>query len=214
MPQVSAHACPTLARKRPTSPVSPRACWKAPNFPITAWTMNWPPNFSTATSIRSTAHLLFLQSDVDEFDAFRSRLPEMTRQGDTRPAQPSSTVSGTPRPAGRYVTNLLQTETFDFTGHDQYALDRENAPRPRDLPEAQQLWRQHVRSSICRKSSRTRSRTTSSAHSRAVTRACGRPWRSSIARQCSKLYLNALAHVYDPHSDYLGREQMETSPSP
>ncbi len=93
------------------------------------------------------AHLLFLQSDAQEFDAFRSRLPDMTRrEGDITPER-AIFQRYLERLDQRvaYVTNLLQSEKFDFTGHDTYSFDREKAPRPLDLDAARQLWRQNVR---------------------------------------------------------------------
>src|ERR1039458_7286773 len=81
------------------------------------------------------AHLLFLQSDAQEFDTFRSRLPEMTRrEGDITPAR-AIFQRYLERLDQRvaYATNLLHSGQFDFTGHDTFSFDREKAPRPRDL---------------------------------------------------------------------------------
>ncbi len=44
-----------------------------------------------------------------------------------------------------YVTNLLQTGKFDFTGHDVYSFDRKKAHRPANLAAARELWRENVR---------------------------------------------------------------------
>src|SRR5436190_21916021 len=44
-----------------------------------------------------------------------------------------------------FVTDLLKNDKFDFTGNDRYPLDRRKAPYPKDLDEARQLWRQHLR---------------------------------------------------------------------
>ncbi len=158
------------------------------------------------------AHLLFLQSDMDEFAALRPQLAELTRrEGDTTPAHAifarylerlDQRVS--------YVTNLLQTEKFDFTGHDQYALDREHAPRPRDLAAAQQLWRQHLRFEFLQEKLADK-------QPEEIARSLARRYtrlRQTMAKfnrdTVLQLYLNALAHVYDPHSDYLGREEMQS----
>lgn len=157
------------------------------------------------------AHLLFLQSDTDEFAALRPRLAELTRrEGDTSPAhiifaryleRLGQRVS--------YVTNLLQTGTFTFTGHEQYALDRERALPPRNLAEAQSLWRQQLRfeylqEKLAGKKPEEIIRTLSHRYAR-LQQTMARFNRGEVL----DLYLNALAHVYDPHSDYLGREEME-----
>jgi carboxyl-terminal processing protease len=44
-----------------------------------------------------------------------------------------------------FAANLLQTEKFDFTGHDSRQTDRRDATHPRDLAAAQALWREEVR---------------------------------------------------------------------
>ena len=90
---------------------------------------------------------LFLQSDVAEFDAYRSTLARDTRRaGDTRPAH-AIFARYLERLGERvdYVTHELKTAKFEFTGHDVYLLDRRHAPRPRDLGAAHVLWHQRLR---------------------------------------------------------------------
>jgi carboxyl-terminal processing protease len=158
------------------------------------------------------ARAIFLQSDVDEFADLQPRLAELTRRkGDTSPAH-IIFARYLERLDQRvnYVTNVLQTEKFDFTGHDQYTTDREHAPRPRDLAEAQQLWRQQLRSEFLQekladKKPEEIARTLTRRYVRS-----GQTMAKFSRDAILELYLNALAHVYDPHSDYLGREQMES----
>ena len=40
---------------------------------------------------------------------------------------------------------LLLTEKFAFDGHDRYLLNRRDQPRPRNIEEARQLWRERIR---------------------------------------------------------------------
>jgi len=44
-----------------------------------------------------------------------------------------------------YVTNLLATTNFEFTGHDRFVLNRHTLPYPKDMNEAKEFWRQEVR---------------------------------------------------------------------
>ena len=90
---------------------------------------------------------LFLQSDVEEFATYRATLAQATHEdGDTSAAH-AIFARYLQRLAQRaaYVTELLRTAKFDFTGHDVYSFDREHAQRPRDLQAAQKLWRQQLR---------------------------------------------------------------------
>ncbi len=156
-------------------------------------------------------HVLFLQSDAQEFDLFRSRLPEMTRrQGDITPERAIfQRYLERLDQRGAYVTNLLQSEKFDFTGHDTYYYDREKAPRPANLDAARQLWRQIVRAEYLQE------KLAGKHPADIVTALTGRytrllqTMRKLTPEEVLDVYLNALAHVYDPHSDYLGRAQMD-----
>ena len=92
-------------------------------------------------------HLFFLQSDLKEFDVYRTTLPELSmRQHDFTPA----TVIFSrflQRAAERtaYATNLLRTETFQFTNEERFIPNRHTLPNPANLEEAHQLWREELR---------------------------------------------------------------------
>jgi carboxyl-terminal processing protease len=155
---------------------------------------------------------LLLQSDIAEFAAYRSNLAEaIHKDGDTSAAH-AIFARLLKRLSQRtaYVTDLLRTEKLDFTRHDVYTFDRENTERPSDLPAAQNIWRQQIRAEYLQEKLAGKSpaeivRTISrrKAHQLATMNAL----RGS---EVLEMYLNALAHVYDPHTDYLGHEQMES----
>jgi carboxyl-terminal processing protease len=157
------------------------------------------------------AHLLFLQSDSQEFDLFRSQLPDMTRrEGDITPAR-AIFERYLERLDQRvaYATNLLHSETFDFTGHDTCSFDRERAPRPRDPEAAHKIWRQNVRADYLQeKLAGKKPVEIVTTLTRRYTR-LSQTMRKLTPEDVLDVYLNALAHVYDPHSDYLGRAQMD-----
>jgi carboxyl-terminal processing protease len=156
-------------------------------------------------------HEVFLQSDVQGFDAFRPDLPKMTRQeGDDIPAR-AIFQRYLERLDQRvaYVTNLLQDEKFYFTGQDSYSFDRENAPRPRDLDAARQLWRQNVRAEYLQeKLADKKPADIVTTLTRRYAR-LSQTMKKLTPEEVIDVYLNALAHVYDPHSDYLGHDQMD-----
>ncbi len=157
------------------------------------------------------AHLLFLQSDVQGFDAFRSRLPDMTRrEGDLTPERVifQRYLERLDQRVA-YVTSLLQSEKFDFTGHDTCSFDREKAPRPADLEAAHQLWRQNVRADYLQeKLAGKKPADIVATLTRRYTR-LSQTMKKLTSEEVLEVYLNALAHVYDPHSDYMGHDQMD-----
>ena len=156
-------------------------------------------------------HEMFLQSDAQAFDRFRSRLPDMTnREGDLTPEQ-TIFKRFLERLTQRttYATNLLQSEQFTFTRHDTFLLDRSKAPRPADLQAAHELWRESVRAEYLQEKlgGKKPAEIVNSLTLR-YTRQL-QTMRKLTPEDELDIYLNALAHVYDPHSDYFGREQMD-----
>jgi carboxyl-terminal processing protease len=154
---------------------------------------------------------LFLQSDVQEFAAYRATLAQVTREGNTSAAHAIwRRYLQRLEERTAYVIQQLQTAAFDFKGQDRYSFDRENASRPRDMAAAQAGWRQELRAEYLDEKLRD------VPDSKIVTTLTRRYEQQQRTMQALgeddvlEVYLNALAHVYDPHSDYLGHEQMES----
>jgi carboxyl-terminal processing protease len=155
---------------------------------------------------------LFLKSDVEEFGAMRATLAQSTSAtGDTRPAHVIF---------ARYIERLKQRVAFDtallkaggftFTGHDTFTFDREHAERPADLAAAHALWKQALRAEVLQERLAEKpvadvTQTLIHRHEQQLKTV------SSLGDDdVLEIYLDALAHVYDPHSDYLGKESMES----
>jgi carboxyl-terminal processing protease len=155
---------------------------------------------------------LFLQSDVKEFARYRTMLARKTLAlGDTSAAHGifARYLQRLEQQAA-FTTELLRTTELDFTGHDVYAYDRERADRPRDLEAAQALWRQQLRAEYLQAKLADKK---PDEIVRTLTRNQARQLATMKALDDSEvleIYLNALAHVYDPHTDYLGHEAMES----
>ncbi|MDA0766344.1 MAG: carboxy terminal-processing peptidase [Verrucomicrobia bacterium] len=159
-----------------------------------------------------SSHELFFKSDIDEFQKFLPKLAEATRRtGDTRAAR-AIYERYLQRSAERadLVEKVLGEETFEFTGNDRYTYDREDAPRPLDAAAAHALWRQRVRADFLQEK-------LDGKDAAAATKTLIRRYRRQAdtmknlgADAVLEIYINALAHVYDPHSDYMGSQQLET----
>jgi carboxyl-terminal processing protease len=157
---------------------------------------------------------LFLQSDVDEFATYRATLAQATREtGDTRVAR--TIFSRYLERLGQqvaYTSELLKTGTFDFTGQELYTFDRKKAPRPRDLTSAQALWREELRAEYLQEKLSDK-KPKPAEITALLTRRHARQLKTMKNLgddEVLELYLDALTHVYDPHSDYLGHEEMES----
>lgn len=154
---------------------------------------------------------LFLQSDVADFSPYRATLAQATRQGDTRASQAIwARYLQRVRERTAYVSRALQTASFDFTGHDTYSFDREHAARPSDVAAAQHLWLQQLRAEYLDEKLRD---VPPEQIARKLTRRYTQQLRSAEQTERDdvlEMYLNALADVYDPHSDYVGQQQMKS----
>jgi carboxyl-terminal processing protease len=177
--------------------------------------------------------LHFLQSDLDEFEEYRTRLDDLTLLGDTDPGRVIFDRFLT-RVEQRvaFAGEVLKSERFEFTGDDEYLLDREDAPFPKDMDAAKALWRQHLRFEVLQeilantKSKKKEGEDEGKEEKADELRPNGltAEVEKTISRRYARLlktlkdfdgadvfqyYLGALTHVYDPHSDYLGRATLE-----
>lgn len=92
-------------------------------------------------------HMYFLQSDLNEFESYRTNLDDLTyKSGDMSPARVIFLrFIERLEQQYAYVAELLKTETFEFNGDDRYGLNRKTLPRPVDPAEAKKLWRDRLR---------------------------------------------------------------------
>lgn len=91
-------------------------------------------------------HIYFLQSDLDEFDSFRTNLNILTMSGNVSPAQfIFNRFMQRVDQRQEYISGLMKTEDFTFDGHDRFIFDRHKLAHPKDLAEAKEIWRQELR---------------------------------------------------------------------
>ncbi len=96
-------------------------------------------------------HLHFLQSDLADFEVYRTNLDNMTLpEGAANPsARPATVIFNRfmQRLQQRvaYCDQLLKTEKFTFDADERVAVVRKDAPYPKDLSEAKKLWRDRLR---------------------------------------------------------------------
>jgi carboxyl-terminal processing protease len=96
-------------------------------------------------------HIHFTQADLADFEQYRTNLnhltvPEGGVVGDTRPAcEIFNRFFERLSQRTAYVEAMLKNEKFTFDTDERIALNRKGMPYPKDLDEAQQLWREQVR---------------------------------------------------------------------
>ena len=156
-------------------------------------------------------HSYFIKADLDEFEKYRPQLALLTtNKGDStlgrivfnrfrlRLAQQYD-----------YTQDLLQHEKFEFNGSEKFAFDRKKLPRPADLAEAKQLWRDRLRYEYLQeKLNKEKPPQIVTNLTRRYTRVL-RTLNEYDNDDVLQIYLTALSHVFDPHTDYMGKSESE-----
>lgn len=151
----------------------------------------------------------FLKSDIDEFERYRPQLAEAVRTGSVEPAFAIfQRLQERNRAAMNYALHLLDTEP-DFTVDESFAFDRAKAPWPATQAELDDLWRKRVENDAL------------------SLMLAGKTWpeaREVLRKRYERLvkridqitpddvfetFMNAYAHVYDPHSNYFSPRSSE-----
>ena len=164
------------------------------------------------------AHLLFFQSDLAEFEKWRTKLDDLL----IKPSIVAPNTSDT-SPAEiifnrfikrflqqvEYATNLVETGEFKFDGPDRYTPNRKDLPRPKDLEEAKQMWRDRVRLEwltevLDKKKPADIKDTLTRRYLRQL-----RMLQEFDTDDVLQIYLTSLTQIYDPHSDYMARSAFD-----
>lgn len=156
-------------------------------------------------------HLYLLQSDIAEFDKEHTRLAgRLMERGDTGIARKIFDRFLERFDAqAEYVNELLKNETFTFEGNDTFLIDRKKAPHPKDMEEAKSLWRDRLRYEYLQeKLNKQKPEEIVKTLTRRYAR-ISRSYHELDSDDIFEFYLNALTHVYDPHTDYMGRATNE-----
>ncbi len=153
--------------------------------------------------------MYFLASDIQEFEPQRKSLGKLIVNGDTTIA--NVMFARMMERSGQqqdYVKKLLTEEKFTFDTNETYLFDRKKAARPKDMTEAEALWRQRLRyeylqEKLNKKTPEKIVDTLTKRYARTA-RALSELDKDDVL----EFYLTSLAHVYDPHSDYMGKAQV------
>lgn len=156
-------------------------------------------------------HIHFYKSDIDEFNKSRERLPDLFgNPGDVAVAhQIFARFMGRVHERVAFAAKLLRENKFEFAGSDRYTPNRKDADWPADAVAAHELWRQHLRyeylQETLNKQKPDQALTTLIARYKRLLRS----WSELDSEEVLQVYLNGLAQAYDPHSDYMGKSQLD-----
>ena len=148
-------------------------------------------------------HFFFLQSDVDSFQHFTTELDDDLIVGDAQPALTIYQVfSNRLEQASLAIKDLLQ-ENYAFVGNDTMVIDRHESPWPATELERRDLLRQHVKFELLEE---RLNKEKPDAAIKIINRRYDtllRNLRETDLDTITGVYLNSLAALYDPHTQYL-----------
>jgi carboxyl-terminal processing protease len=151
----------------------------------------------------------FLASDIQEFEKYRYELDDAITTGRLEPAfEIFNRFQARNRERMAYAIKLLETEP-DFNIDESFEFDREHAPWPVSRAELDELWRKRVKNDAL--SLMLADKTW------ADTRDVLRKRYERVAKRSEQItaddvfenFMNAFAHVFDPHSSYFSPRNSE-----
>ena len=95
------------------------------------------------------SHSVFLQTDLDAWEPMKTGIDDALRNGDVSFGYEVHRVF-VKRLGERvaFVTNLLETQEFDFSVKEDYLFRRDKAPWPRTTAEAEEIWRKRIKNEM------------------------------------------------------------------
>ena len=155
-----------------------------------------------------------LASDIAEFEElYATQLDDLSRKGDLTPAKVIY-ERFRQRALSRLESNiaLLEDEefNFDYASDQSLPIDREAYDWPASEADADALWKQQLTLSLL--NLKLTSKAEDESREQLVRRYSTQfsNVRTQKTRQVADLYLNALGHIYDPHTDYFSPRDSET----
>lgn len=154
--------------------------------------------------------LYFTQEDVDEFTSkYSTSLDSMIQRGDLSAAH-EIFARFKERVENRVASNKkLATKKYSFQGNHTVTLNRQKAPWPANMAEADKIWRDRVEAELLQEhlsdlKLRTPAETVTKRYDQVL-----RNIKEWDQEEVMKVFLNSLALSYDPHSQYLSPSDMD-----
>jgi carboxyl-terminal processing protease len=155
-------------------------------------------------------HMFLEKSDVDEFEArYGEHLGDLVRDGSLAPAYEVFDRFLQRAQERKAQVERLAASTFTFTDAESLVVDRHELPWPADGKEAAALWRLRVKFEVLQErlgstKPEEQVKTVLTRYDRLL-----RSFKEFDANDVLQAYLGALAHAYDPHSDYMAAPSAE-----
>ncbi len=156
------------------------------------------------------SHLFFTQKDIDNFTAkYGTSLDDDILLGNLKPAHEIFNLFQKRVEDRVKKIKELVKQPMDFKTNDTVLLSRQKAPWPKDEAEADELWKKRIENELLQEKL---SEHPIEPGPKLVERRYDRMLRSiheEDSEEQVKLFLDALAQAYDPHSEYLSAADLK-----
>src|SRR6202795_4167710 len=155
--------------------------------------------------------LFFTREDVDQFtQKYGSTLGDSILLGDLQPAKEIYNVFKARVEDRIAKIRLVLKKDYTFKSSRTVALDRRKEPWPANIADADALWKDRIEGELLQE---RLNKFAVDPGPKVVTRRYDQLLKSVEERDDEdlvQLFLNAVAQSYDPHSEYLGRSDLES----
>ncbi len=154
--------------------------------------------------------MFFQKPDIDEFNSrYGDALAQRIKEGDIQPALEIFERFLKRLEEREALVKKLARSTFTFEAEEAFPVDRHEAPWPSGPEEAAELWRLRIKNELLQE---RLNKTKPEEQVKNVTlryERLRRMYREYDGSDVLQAYLTALAHTFDPHSEYMAAPQME-----
>ncbi len=152
-------------------------------------------------------HLIFLQSDVDNFQQASPTIRSSLLNQDISLAYDIFERFRLRVEQRSELIKRLLTEKYDFSQNETLNLDRSKEPWPKNEKEAEMLWRKFIKFQLLQeKLNKAKPEEAIKIVKRRLLERYIRSVNEMEAVDVLQAYLNSLARIYDPHTEYLPAE--------
>jgi len=151
----------------------------------------------------------FMAADIDEFERHRYQLDDAVTDGQLQPAfDIFNRYQTRSRERMKFALEVLQQEP-DFKLDESFEFDRREAPWAKDRAELDELWRKRVKNDaislmLTGKTWQEARDVLAKRYERAAKRS-----EQITSDDVFEVFMNAFAHVFDPHSSYFSPRNSE-----
>ena len=155
-------------------------------------------------------HYYFLDSDIQEFLTYQNRLDDLLlNQGNVELSLHIFTRFKTQLAERLDYLEILEQETFDFNIDASWTIDRSEASYPKNLEEAQKLWRLKFKFDLLTLTLGGNSIEEAKERLLQRSKSTWKNYSQYTDNNVVALFLNALTSAFDPHSTYMEPRDQE-----